>query len=102
MFALPAKIWRMSFWMRLWGGESPKRTITWSNNKQIKVLATRKLAESDRKGCTVTTDRYIDKNNKVRYKGNGFLKKSQTEPKLSQLITLINMVSWYFNMVSQL
>ena len=33
--------------------------------------------------CTVqTTDRYIDKNNKSRFTGNVFLKKSQSWPKL--------------------
>ena len=69
--------------MRLWGGTSPKRTITWSNNWQVKVLATARLTKAAMSECTVqTTDRYIDKNNKSRFTGNVFLKKSQSWPKL--------------------
>ena len=69
--------------MRLWGGNSPKRTYTWSNNWQVKVLATAKLTQAARLSCPVqTTDRYKDKNNKSRFTGNRHLKRSQSWPKL--------------------
>ena len=47
------------------------------------MLATARLTKAAMSECTVqTTDRYIDKNNKSRFTGNVFLKKSQSWPKL--------------------
>ena len=69
--------------MRLWGGTSPKRTITWSNSWEVRVLATERLTKAAMSECTVqTTDRYLDKNNKPRFTGNANLKRSQSWPKL--------------------
>lgn len=63
--------------MRKYGSMSYKRTWVWSISRAIGRLDLGKLTAEDRKGCTPTTTKYVDKHGRKRFVGNGNLKKTQ-------------------------
>lgn len=81
--SLPYKVWKMPFWMRHWGSESPKRTVLWSNSLLVRGFATPKLAPKDKKDCIRLCDQYQDGSGRKRFKGNPNLRKSQSPTQCS-------------------
>ena len=71
------KVWKVAFWMRKFGALSWKRTWLWSNSRSIGALDKGRLTRQERNTARPTTTRYRDKSGKLKFKGNGNLKKSQ-------------------------
>ena len=74
-----SEVYSIAWWMRHWGGKTPKRSKAYSNSPQIGWLnrgrwtgADREVAEEDR-----TTVVYYDSLGRKRYKGSTKLKSSQ-------------------------
>ena len=58
--SFPWKVFRCTFWMRLWGGSSPKRTLVVSNSRAIHRLETGKLVRSLFPSEVQTAITYVD------------------------------------------
>ena len=70
------KVFKQRFWMRGWGGPSPKATTLWANTRGIRKFATHKRFCKGRSVGSLT-DAYVDGSGKRRFKGNARLKTSQ-------------------------
>lgn len=75
--SFPWKVFRCTFWMRLWGGSSPKRTLVVGNSKAIHRLETGKLVRSLFPSQVQTAITYLDGNGVKRYQGSRQLKGTQ-------------------------
>ena len=54
-----------------------KRHICWSNTSQIGRLDRGKLSKAMRESCIVKTTKKVNKNGKITFSGNKFLKQTQ-------------------------
>ena len=73
----PTEIFKQSFWMRGWGGTTPKRTTLWSNSRGVRFFSTN--AKHCRRNKKVKlADSYKDSKGRKRYKGNSNMKSSQS------------------------
>ena len=75
----PSQVWRQSFWMRIYGAPTLKRTKIWSNSKKIRKLRTRKLVKQDRTSVKVKLAKVsVSQGGKKCFTGDKkLLKKSQ-------------------------
>ncbi|CAK8988995.1 unnamed protein product [Durusdinium trenchii] len=75
-----ARLWWVAWWARHYGALTPKRHICWSNTSQIGRLDRGKLSKAMRESCIVKTTKKVNKNGKITFSGNKFLKQTQPDP----------------------
>ena len=89
----PAEVHRITWWMRSYGGPTPKRHVLYANSPAIQSLYKGRLVgwskhikAQDAAGVArvKTVDKYVDKSGQVRYKGSKGLRPSESETYLLQ------------------
>ncbi len=73
----PSKVFYQTFWMRAFNHPTPKRTIVFSPSALVKKLDRGALKRSQLQAEIQTTDQYVSKEGKKRFKGNSNLKGTQ-------------------------
>lgn len=75
------RLYRQAFWMKHYGHMCLKRTLVWSISPAILLLDLGPVLKGVHKSEVKTALKYVDKNGKTRYKGNGkTLKGTQLYP----------------------
>ena len=74
---LACEVFKISLWMRLWGGTSPKRTVLVGNSALIRNLGTSKLIKKLHPSSVQTAITYVDAAGRKRFKGTKALKGTQ-------------------------
>lgn len=82
------KLYASTFWMQLMGGPCPKRTLLVSNSERVNRLRTGKLVKGLHTSSVKTTEKYVDGSGRVRFKGTGQLKSTQT------LVSMVSLLCW--------
>lgn len=72
------QVFKEAFWMRLWGGTSPKRSVVFSNGLAVNKLWTGRLCKRKNPSSVKTTERYVDGSGKARFHGTSELKGTQS------------------------
>lgn len=71
------KVYKVAWWMRSFLAPSMKRTMAITNQKVLTRLGA-EAVRPQRDECIPTTERYRDREGKVRFHGTKRLKESQT------------------------
>ena len=74
----PSEVSKTSWWMRHYGGPSPKRHWAYCNSEVVQQLNCGKLTKHDKKGCTArNAEVYHNRAGKKCFKGTSTLKSSE-------------------------
>ena len=76
------QVWKVSFWMKLFGGRSPKRTVLYANSRGIRKFLRRGLLkhEVSAPSNAKLVKKTISKAGRKQFTGDKALKSSQTGP----------------------
>ena len=69
-------VWKTTWWMIFFGGETPKRHVMIGNSSKMNIIKAGKLKRGAASPSN-TPYSYVDKNGKIRYQGTAALKGTQ-------------------------
>ena len=75
--SLGTQVFYQTFWMKAWGHHTPKRSFVLANTHLVGQLDTGKMKRKALESEISTTDTYVSKDGRKRFKGNGNLKATQ-------------------------
>lgn len=82
-----AKVWKQLFWMKLYGAKTAKRSVLWSNSKNVGIFKTgvlRRKGSGVRRTAPALVKHYVDSSGKKRF--SGILKNLKRSGTLSLMV----------------